>query len=178
MTEELETALRRTLKDAAERAPKAPPGIGLEPRGPRQHRGYARMALTAAAVAVAIGGATVGGRTLLSGTQSSGDAKAVRHPAAASPTLHRPKKTKVPPMEKVWPKAIHKVPRTLPNGRAFHPRAIIDDHTLLVSTESSFEKTDALYAYDLRNRGTKQRCTTCGRATPAGYDRHASLVPP
>lgn len=154
MTEELEIALRRTLKDAAERAPKAPPGIGLEPHARRAPRGYSRMALTAAAVAVAIGGATLGGRTLLSGAHSSGTT--AKHPsAAASPTLHRPKKVKVPPIEQVWPKAAHRIPDTLPNGHAFRPQAFVDDHTLLVSTESSYEKSDALYAYDLRTHDTR-----------------------
>jgi hypothetical protein len=164
MTDELQDALRRTLADAAERAPKAPPGIGLEPRTRRAPRGYSRMALTAAAVALAIVGATVGGRTLLSGSQSSGSqssgGREARQPATApSPTLHRPKKTKVPPMEQVWPKAIHRVPRTLTDGRVFRPEAVIDDHTILISTESSFEKPDALYAYDLRNHATKQITT-------------------
>jgi hypothetical protein len=133
MTDELEAALRRTLADAAERAPKAPPGIGREPRTPLARRGYSRMVL-AAAVALAVGGVAVGGRTLLSGSEgssSSGGGHAVRPPATApSPTLHRPKKTKVPPMEQVWPKAIHRVPRTLTNGRVFHPEAIIHDPRL------------------------------------------------
>jgi hypothetical protein len=152
MTEELEIALRRTLKNAAERAPKAPPGIGLVPRTRRAPRGYPRMALVAAAVAVAVGGATLGGRTLLSGEHSSGTT--AKHPAA-SPTLHRPKKVKVPPIEQVWPKAAHRIPNTLPNGHAFQPQAFVDDHTLLVSTESSFEKSNALYAYDLRTHHTR-----------------------
>jgi hypothetical protein len=152
MTEELEIALRRTLNDAAERAPKAPPDIGLGPRTRRAPGGYSRMALVAAAVAVAVGGATLGGRTLLSGEHSSGTT--AKHPAA-SPALHRPKKTKVPPIEQVWPKAAHRIPNTLPNGHAFQPQALIDDHTLLVSTESSFEKSDALYAYDLRTHHTR-----------------------
>jgi hypothetical protein len=154
MTEELEIALRRTLNDAAERAPKAPPGIGLVPRTRRAPRGYSRMALVAAAVAVAVGGATLGGRTLLAGSHPSGTT-AKHSLAAASPTLHRPKKVKVPPIEQVWPKAAHRIPNTLPNGRALHPQAIIDDHTLLISTESSFEKSDALYAYDLRTHHTR-----------------------
>ncbi|GAB2865073.1 hypothetical protein GCM10027176_78520 [Actinoallomurus bryophytorum] len=154
MTEELETALARTFKNAAERAPKAPLGIGLEPRTRRAPRGYSRMALTAAAVAVAVGGATLGGRTLLSGAHSSGTT--ARHPsAAASPALHRPKKAKVPPIQQVWPKAAHQIPDTLPNGHAFRPEAFVDDHTLLVSTESSFEKSNALYAYDLRTHHTR-----------------------
>jgi len=149
MSEELEIALRRTLKDAAERAPKAPPGIGLERRGRKAPRGYARMALVAAAVAVAIGGATLGGRTLLSGPHPAG-----RHPSATASKLHRLKSV-APPIEKVWPGVAHRVPDTLPNGHAFNPEAFIDSGRVLVSTESGFEKADALYSYDLRTHATR-----------------------
>lgn len=154
MTEELEQALRRTLTAAAERAPKAPPGIGLDSRPARRPRAYPRVALAAAAVALAIGGATVGGRALLTGTHASGTAK-----TGASPALHRLKKTAVPAMEKVWPQAIHRVPDTLPNGRKYHPLTFLDAHTLLVSTESSLEKADVLYAYDLEKHTTRQITT-------------------
>jgi hypothetical protein len=156
MTEELEIALRRTLKDAAERAPKAPPGIGLEPRTRRAPRGYSRMALVAAAVTVAVGGATVGGRTLMHGSPSANATPATTPSGRPSPALHALKKAKVPPIESVWPKAAHRVPRTLPNGREYAPRAFIDDNTVLVSTDASFEKAGALYAYDLRNQTAKQ----------------------
>jgi hypothetical protein len=153
MTEELENALRRTLTEAAERAPKAPSGTGLEPRKARAPRGYSRVLLAAAAVAVAIGGATIGGRMVLSGSPD-------RHPAAAkSPVLQRPKTAKVAPIEDVWPGVTFRVPTTLPNGRTFQPEAIIDDRTILVSTESSFEKVDDLYAYDLRKHTAKQITT-------------------
>jgi hypothetical protein len=156
MTEELEQALRRTFAEAAERAPKAPPGLGrLEGSRPRgRSRGYPRVALVAAAVAVAVGGATVGGRTLLTGTHASGTAT-----AGASPALHRLKKTTVPPMEKVWPQAIHRLSKRLPNGREYQPLTFLDGHTLLVSTESSYEKADALYVYDLRKHTARQVTT-------------------
>jgi hypothetical protein len=110
--------------------------------------------MAAAAVAIAIGGATVGGRALLTGTHAPGTAK-----AGASPALHRLKKTAVPPMEKVWPQAIHRLSKKLPNGHAYHPLTFLDDHTLLVSTESSFEKADALYAYDLHKHTARQITT-------------------
>ena len=159
MIEELENALRRTLRDAAERAPQAPPGIGLA-RRPRRSRGYSRMVLTAAVAAVAIGGATVGGRTLLTGSSSPGTPAAGKHSTAVpSPALHRPKKTKVPAIEKVWPGVVFNVPKTLPNGHIFHPQAIIDDHTIAVTTDSGFERADAVYAYDLRSHQARQITT-------------------
>lgn len=62
MTEELENALRRTLEDAAERAPKAPAGIRTAPRTHRARRTPSRAVLVSAAVVVAIAGTTVGVR--------------------------------------------------------------------------------------------------------------------
>ncbi|GLY73461.1 hypothetical protein Airi01_017280 [Actinoallomurus iriomotensis] len=120
----------------------------------RRPRAYPRVALAAAAVVVAMGGATVAGRALLTGTHAPGTAN-----GTASPALHRLKETAVPPMEKVWPKAIHRVPDTLPNRRKFLPLTFLDAHTLLVSTDSSFEKADALYAYDLREHTTRRIAT-------------------
>ncbi|MEV0587287.1 hypothetical protein [Nonomuraea sp. NPDC050310] len=49
----------------------------------------------------------------------------------------------------VWPQAVRRIPATLPDGRRFHPQALLDDGTLLVTTESSFEKSDSLWRYDL-----------------------------
>jgi len=170
MTEQLENALRRTLKDAAEHAPKAPPGIGLAPRTHRVRRGPSRTMLAAAAVVVAITGTTVGVHALLN--DSSHRTPADEHVTAApSPSLHPLKKTKVPAIEKVWPGAAFRVPRTLPNGHVFHPAAIIDAHTIAVTTESSFEKADAIYAYDLRSHATRQITTI---VTPPGTKMFAS----
>jgi hypothetical protein len=153
MTEELEIALRRTLKDAAERAPKAPEGIG-RPGTHRVRRGPSRALLAAAAVVVAIAGTTIGGRALLD--RSPHRVPVDRATAAPSPSLRAFKKTKVPPIEKVWPGVAFHVPNTLPNGRVFHPEAVIDAHTIAVSTDASFEKPDVLYAYDLRTHATRQ----------------------
>ncbi len=49
----------------------------------------------------------------------------------------------------MWPEAVRKIPATLPNGRKFRPVLYLDDHTLLINTESGFEKADMLSAYDL-----------------------------
>jgi hypothetical protein len=121
-------------------------------------------------VAVAIGGATIGGRTLLTGS-SDGASSAGGHVAAPSPSLHPMKKMKVPPIEEVWPGVAFRVPKTLTNGRVFHPQAIIDAHTIAVTTDSSFEKADALYAYDLRSHATRQITTI---VTPPGTELFAS----
>lgn len=78
---------------------------------------------------------------------------------------------KVPSIEKVWPGVTFRVPKTLPNGHVFRPQAMIDAHTIAVTTESSFEKADAVYAYDLRSHATR-RITTI--VTPPGTKVFAS----
>lgn len=155
--DELENALRRTLNAAAERAPKAPEGIGTAPRTHRVRRVPSRAGLATAAVVVAIAGTAVGVRGALDGPSHR---VTVRHATAApSPRLHPLKKMKVPPIEKVWPGVSFRVPKTLPNGHVFHPQAVIDAHTIAVTTDASFEKADAVYAYDLRTHAAR-RITT------------------
>lgn len=166
MTEELEIALRRTLKDAAERAPKAPEGIGVPARTRRRPP---RALLAAAAVVVAVAGTAVGGRILLDGPAHR---VPLHHPTAVpSPSLHPFKKMKVPPIDKVWPGVAVRTPKTLSDGHVFRPEAIIDAHTIAVTTESSFEKADVLYAYDLRTHATR-RITSI--VTPPGSKVFAS----
>ena len=170
MTEELENALRQTLSDAAERAPKAPPGIGATTRTHRVRRGPSRALMASAAVVVAVAGTTIGGRALLDG--SSSHRAASKHVTTApSPRLQPLKKMTVPSIEKVWPGVAFRVPKTLPNGHVYQPAAIIDAHTMAVTTESSFEKADALYAYDLRSHAARKIATII---TPPGAKVFAS----
>jgi len=168
MTEELETALRRTLRDAADRAPKAPAGIA-NPGGRRVRRVPPRAMLAAAAVIVAVTGTAVGVRTVL--TDPARRVSAGRTAAAPSPSLHPVGKLRLPPIEQVWPGVAVRLPKTLKNGRVFHPAAIIDAHTIAVTTDASFEKADALYAYDLRTNAAR-RITDI--VTPPGTKLFAS----
>lgn len=156
MTDELESALRRTLAAAADRAPKAPPGIGLPPA--RRPRRYTRVALVAAAVTVAIGGVAVGGRTVLPRGSFNGPSSA----GGSSRDLRASAAAALPPIEQVWPKAVHRVPRALPDGRALRPEALADGRTLLVTAG-----THDLYAYDLRTHAVRRVTTirTPGEAT-------------
>ncbi len=131
----------------------APPGLVVELTGQRPRRirvhPLARVVLAAAAVVLVLGGATLIFR---------------EHPNPDA--FQRPRPTGAPPIATVWPEAVHKVAGTLPNGKAFAPRAFLDDHTMLVSTGSSFESADALYAYDLRAR-TARRITKVVRPAHA-----------
>ena len=169
MTEELEQALRRTFTEAAERAPKAPAGIGAGPRTRRVRHMPPRAMLAAAAVVVAVAGTAVGARTLLAGPAHRVSAKPPT--AAPSPSLHPLKKMKVPSIDKVWPGVAFRLPTTLANGHVFHPAALIDAHTIAVTTDVSFEKASALYAYDLRTHATRQITSI---VTPPGTKIFAS----
>ncbi|MFC5816783.1 hypothetical protein [Nonomuraea harbinensis] len=64
---------------------------------------------------------------------------------------------KIPPaLEKVWPDAVWRIPDKLPNGREYHPRAFIDDHTILVETWAGHELANAIYAYDVETRKARK----------------------
>ncbi|MFD2354687.1 hypothetical protein ACFSTC_43575 [Nonomuraea ferruginea] len=64
---------------------------------------------------------------------------------------------KIPPaLEKVWPDAVWRIPDKLPNGREYHPRAFIDDHTILVETWAGHEQANAIYAYDVETRKARK----------------------
>ncbi|NRQ37215.1 hypothetical protein HII36_36065 [Nonomuraea sp. NN258] len=102
-------------------------------------RGSVVVIASALAVAVIAGGAFLLTRT--AGAPATGRADTVLARAAvfADPV----------PLAQAAPAAFRTVPATLPDGRAFSPQAFLDDDTILVTTESSFEKTDAFLAYDL-----------------------------
>jgi hypothetical protein len=95
-----------------------------------------------------------GGEPAGSPTATAGPPRAVKLPKAT-------------PVEKLWPQATIKLPAKLPNGRMYAPEVFVDDHTLLASTRSSFEKTDALWLYDIATRRLKlsTRVTTPANAT-------------
>lgn len=93
------------------------------------------------------------------------------------------------PIGSVWPEALREVPAKTPDGEKIQPILLRDDRTLLVSTWASFEKTDALYAYDLdtlalreiTHRGAPQgdRAVRVGlrrRRRPARDRRHEDQV--
>ncbi|MGV9308633.1 TolB family protein [Nonomuraea sp. NPDC003727] len=152
---DLEETLRSTLGHAAERAPRRLGALATQVEARhRQRRRRTQAALVAAAVAVLAGGTTF----VLTG------------PGPAAPTLGNPRATvsaevatpapadrALPePVEKVWPQAVHKLPARLPDGSRFQPVAFIDDRTVLVETQASFEKADALFAYDLETREARR----------------------
>ncbi|SEH00369.1 hypothetical protein SAMN05444920_116104 [Nonomuraea solani] len=135
MTKELEDDLQRVLGRAAEIAPQAPGGFSAHiARTSRRRRTRTLAVATALAAAVVAGGVTATVRGLdQGGTQ-----------IAVAPGEQIPD-----PVEKVWPAAVWKIPARLPDGGKFQPKLFIDDKTVLLETWESFEKANALYAYDL-----------------------------
>ncbi|MBG0814781.1 hypothetical protein [Planomonospora sp. ID82291] len=149
MSDGLEENLHAALHRAAERAPRAPGALSSQVAArSRRRRARAHALFAAAAVVVVAGG------TGLAVRGAGGDtAPPVLSPSPASTagTASRtPSPPAVPePVEEVWPQAVWKIPARLPGGGKFQPRAFIDDRTVLLETWQSFEKANALYAYDL-----------------------------
>src|SRR5918992_1105957 len=108
MTEQLERALERVMREAGESAPAPPPGLlaRLDDRARRRRRAWIQtgavcLAAAAAVTAIAIAGA---GRV----------PKAAPDPARTPTTsteavVYKPQKPR--PAEQVWPDAVHQVPK-------------------------------------------------------------------
>ncbi|WP_433351729.1 hypothetical protein ACQP25_01835 [Microtetraspora malaysiensis] len=142
MSDHLEEVLRSTLGHASELAPHAPSDLSTHiARRSRVRRMRAQALVAAAAVVVIAGGAAMAVRG------AGHDPTAVSPSVTPSPTATE---TRIPAsVAKVWPEAVWKIPAKLPGLRKFQPRGFIDDRTLLLETWESFEKADAIYAYDL-----------------------------
>jgi hypothetical protein len=161
MTEQLEEALSRTLDHAAARAP-VPPGDLLS-RVESGHRKRRNVRL-----AVSAGGLTAACAAVLSVTLVVQNLSGTAEQAAPGPVTAGPVKTdpqpsstlppqaKAVPIEKLWPKAVHRISNELPDGRSFIPMTLADDQTLLVVVESSFEKANELLAYDLKTKAVRK----------------------
>ncbi|MEO3891483.1 hypothetical protein [Nonomuraea sp. B5E05] len=140
---DLEDKLSRALSGAAHRAPQAPAGL-LETVKTRHRRRRARTAAVRAAVAVVLVAGGVGAAVNALG------AAAEPQPAVSATDEAEPSADRIPPpVEKVWPQAVHRIPAKLPDGRAYYPQLLLDDNTLLVMTGASDGKRQFLWSYDL-----------------------------
>jgi hypothetical protein len=173
MTTPLEDELVRTLEAAAQHAPSPEPHLVylVENRRRRRQR-RTQVTIAAAAVVALIGGLAVAVDALRT-SQTSQIVAPVSGPSAIGPAL--PSRTKPAakpaPVDKVWPDAVHEIPDRLPNGTKFQPQTMVDQHTVLVSVESSFEKTSELWLYDIE-AGTARKVTSV--PTPGGTSIFAS----
>ncbi|MER6173081.1 hypothetical protein [Streptosporangium sp. NPDC001681] len=148
---DIEEKLTRVLATAADQVPRRTPYELSEVVGARYRRRRARPAALLAAVAVLVvaGGAGAAVRAL--------GARAVPEPAVnatgtpgPTPRPEPEPAEKLPPrIERVWPRALHKIPAKLPDGREYHPQLLLDDRTLLVMTGVSDGTRQFLWTYDL-----------------------------
>ncbi|WP_440071293.1 TolB family protein [Streptosporangium sp. OZ121] len=148
---DIEDKLTRVLAGAADQVPEqARTRLSAAVRARRRPRRAPAALLAAAAVVVVAGGAGTAVRVLGS--------PAVKQPAVNAtdaqgpmpqPTL-KPEE-KPPPIERVWPQALHKLPVKLPDGRAYIPQLLIDDRTLLVKTAKGDGRRQFLWSYDLES---------------------------
>ncbi|MFF5258958.1 hypothetical protein ACFY4C_08430 [Actinomadura viridis] len=142
MTDDLHTALRSTLKTASREAPAPEPDLLNRLAKRHRTRRHRRLAaVTAAVVAVPL---VVGGTAFVlpsGGERANGPLTAGTPSPMAMPEPVSPPKA-----------ALRALPDTLPGGREYGVKVVLDDDSLLVSTFSGFEKADQLWVYDLRTR--------------------------
>ncbi|MFI6483774.1 hypothetical protein ACIBH1_38020 [Nonomuraea sp. NPDC050663] len=183
MTEEWEADLRNALVRASEGAPLAPRGLSAHvAMRSRRRKARQHAMLAAAMVAVVAGGIGIavrdGGKesgptavnpTLPVASQPATGSPAPDEPASAKPSSSspsgKPAAMGAGRVEDVWPRAVWKIPAKSSNGRTLRPQLFIDDRTLLMETWASFEKTDAIHAYDLETGDIRKLATI---RTPKG----------
>ncbi|MET8001249.1 hypothetical protein [Nonomuraea glycinis] len=162
MSKELEDDLRRTLAFASERAPRAPGGLSGQVVARSRGRRMRVQALVAAVAVVVVAGG-VGAVVRAAGDHAAPTAvtpvEATGAPSEGigDPWGREPQTADIPDLvDKVWPEAVWRIPGRLPGGQKYQPRHFIDDRTLLLETWESFEKANAIYAYDLVTGRTRK----------------------
>ncbi|WP_436762556.1 TolB family protein [Streptosporangium sp. V21-05] len=156
---DIEDKLIRVLAGAAEQVPeRARVRLSAAVGARRRPRRAPAALLAAMAVVVVAGGAGTAVRTLGSSAvrQPAANATGTQGPTPQPPPV--PEEKLPPPIEKVWPRALHKIPAKLPDGRAYYPRSLLDDRTLLVMTGASDGRRQFLWSYDLKS-GKPRRIT-------------------
>ncbi|MFB4315287.1 hypothetical protein [Actinomadura sp. 21ATH] len=152
MTNDLNRALSGALRTAARDAPE--PGADLLERveqGYRRRRRRRRTAAAVLSVAVLLGGTGIAG----AGLRPDGPPPVAAEPSGLAPVSAAELGKPVPVRQK-WPDAVRTLPARMPDGRAYRPVTLLDPRTLLVTTESRFERADMLWVYDLPNRRAKE----------------------
>ncbi|TDE47863.1 hypothetical protein E1295_22245 [Nonomuraea mesophila] len=145
MTKDLEDDLHRVIMCGAEGAPQAPAGFPAQIVGRSRRRRERRHAVAAALAVVVVAGG-VGWAVRGQGDNAPVVLNPVATPSASAATTRAADPR---PIDQVWPQAVWKIPAKLPGVKKYQPRVFIDDHTVLLETWESFEKADAIYAYDL-----------------------------
>lgn len=150
MSDSVETALIRTLTEAAEAAPVPPVDlIQTVDTGFRRHR-RRRYSVVAGIAAFAV---ITGSAIWAAGTLVPPPEQVSLPPVKVGPTVELPtvKPGKQPEVATVWPEAYHTISRTLPDGRKLRPELLVNEHEALATTEAGFEQVDELWIVDLRS---------------------------
>ncbi|MGS2644909.1 TolB family protein [Streptosporangium sp. G12] len=154
---DIEDKLTRVLTGAADQVPeRARVTLSAAVRARRRPRRAPAALLAAAAVVVVAGGAGTAVRTL---GPSAVKQPAVNSTDAQGPTPQptpAPEEKLPPPIERVWPRALHKIPAKLPDGRVHHPQSLLDDRTMLVMTGRSDGTRQFLWTYGLEGGGPRR----------------------
>ncbi|NRQ33359.1 hypothetical protein HII36_16100 [Nonomuraea sp. NN258] len=178
--DEVEDTLRRTLGRAAGRAPELAGGMAEQVEIRYRRRRQRTQALLAAAAVVVIASGVVatlrpGGPVTMSpapGPSATAevpppdqnvtaeatppDQNATAEPVQTATGQSEPVAVLPAPVEQVWPAAVHKLPAKTSDGREIRPATLAGDRTLLYTTWSTFERSDALYAYDFDTRAHRK----------------------
>ncbi|TKK80687.1 hypothetical protein FDA94_35780 [Herbidospora galbida] len=126
MRDDFERHLESGLRLLADRAPTAPPDLMAQVRARRPRRWWKALAAfvtTGALVATGVAVTSPGGRP-----------------------VEKPDPS--PAIEKVFPRAVHSVPRLMPDGRMYDVVAMIDRGHALIRTGEG-DRTDGLWSLDL-----------------------------
>ncbi|GAA4196717.1 hypothetical protein GCM10022252_44510 [Streptosporangium oxazolinicum] len=154
---DIEDKLSRVLAGAANQVPeRARVRLSATVRARRRPRRAPAALLAAAAVVVVAGGAGTAVRTLGSSAvrQPAVNATGTQGPMPQSTSL--PEEKLPPPIERIWPRALHKIPARLPDGRVYYPQSLLDDRTLIVTTGAGDGAKQFLWSYDLENGGSRR----------------------
>jgi hypothetical protein len=166
---DLEDELSRILNVAADRAPRAPAGLAATVKTRyRRRRAWSTTTLAAVSVVALIGGAGVAVSTM----RTPDVPQPATGPTSRPTSSKRPVDVIPPPIEKVWPQAVRKIPAKLPDGRDYSPELLLDDRTLLAMSRG-FGTRQSLWKYDL-DRGTAKRLAEI--PTTGGLPIHAEGV--
>ncbi|MGW5684526.1 hypothetical protein [Nonomuraea sp. NPDC003754] len=141
---ELETLLQDSLSRSAGRAPAAPHDLLQRVDAAARRRRRRGTAVAGAAAAAAVVAVTMTGFFVTSSLTPARPAE----PAAPATASGDPQ-----PLRKVWPQAVHTLPRTLPDGRPYQVERFLDRDTLLVRTtkDGNPDRPDGLWSYNVKS---------------------------
>ncbi|MEO3876178.1 hypothetical protein ABGB18_46060 [Nonomuraea sp. B12E4] len=114
----------------------------------RRKRSRGRTAAAAIAVTAIVAGGAFAGLRFLPASPSE--------PTVGAKVASAPVTSPEQRIDDVWPQAAHEMPTKLPDGGKVRPRAFLDETTVLITAESTFEKADSVLAYNLKNGTTRK----------------------